>query len=207
MFRGIDDESKLFRAARVGMAIFACGLALLMYDCGVRHLPGGATAPATRFEQIMAYNAALAQANDGFADNVISLEASGVIAKGSAKSILVEQARIAAADKTITRDLQAAANCGLAAAGPSATPAQVSDASALCAKSYAAELQNAVTLITDAIASLNNGLLLPVAEQNRFKLAALLAGIQNLSQQILGTLREYSIVSRAVPVQEVQPWA
>src|SRR5258707_12550646 len=106
MFRGIDDESKLFRAVKVkvGMAIFACGLALLMYDWAARHLPGGVTAPATRFEQIMAYNAALAQANDGFADNVITLETSGAIAKTSAKSILVLQARIAAADTPVTRD-------------------------------------------------------------------------------------------------------
>jgi hypothetical protein len=203
--RGID-EKKLFPAIVVCVSLFVGGLVLLAYGCAVRHLPNGTTQPATRFEQIMSYNAAIAQANDGFADNVIGLQSSGVITKGAAKTILTEQAQIAIAHKKITADLQAAASCGLANAGASATPAQVSDASAVCAKSYAAELQNALNLILNSLANLNSGGLLGVGEQQRFQLAQVLASIGNLAQQIIGTLREYAVIARLGASREVCAW-
>jgi hypothetical protein len=201
------DPRKLFPAMAVCLAIFAGMVVLLFAGCAVRHNANGTTTPATRFEQIMAYNTAIAQANDGFADNVIGLQSSGDVSKESAKSILTMQARIARADKSITGILKSAANCGLANAGSSATLAQVSDASALCAKSYGAELQNAVNLILDSLAQLNNGLLLGVkTDQKRFGLAQALASVQNLAQQILGALREYSVIARLEASREVYAW-
>jgi hypothetical protein len=200
---GIDPR-KLFPAVAVCLAIVAGMVALLFSGCAVRHNANGTTTPATRFEQIMAWNAAIAQTNDGFADNVIGLQSSGDVSKDSAKNILVAQARIAQADKSITGYLKTAASCGLTNAGSSATPAQVSDASALCAKSNGAELQNAINLILNSLADLNSGLLLGVKnDQKRFALAQALASIQNLAQQIFGALREYSVIARFETSREV----
>jgi hypothetical protein len=97
VFNGVD-ERKLLPAIVVSFCLFLAGLILLasgLGGCAVRHLPGGGTQQATRFEQVLAWNASLAQANDGFAENVIALQRGGIVGIAEAKNILVGEAKIA----------------------------------------------------------------------------------------------------------------
>jgi hypothetical protein len=185
------SQRKLFPAMAVCRAIVAGMVALLFSGCAVRHLPNGTTQPATRFEQIMAWNTALAQTNDGFADNVISLANAGTISKDSARIILYKQGEIAQADKRITENLKAAALCGSTNAAPGSTPQQISDASGACAKTYSQGLDRDFTFIVNALAALNSQKLLGLSDPERAAIGATLTALQNFVHDIVGLLQEY----------------
>jgi hypothetical protein len=195
---------------RLKPAIWLCGLLflglllLLVYGCAVRNLPGGGTAPATTFEKILAWNAALAQANDGIASNVIALQQSGVIPVTDAKTILVKQAAIAVADKRITERIISGAACATQSAGPNATAAQIDAAAATCAKGYGAGLAADAQLILAAIADVNSSGLLGIKDPvKRQALSDLLATVQNLVHKIYTSLENQGVIK--VSFLEVQP--
>jgi hypothetical protein len=171
--------------------VIAIVAVLLGAGCAVRHLPNGATAPATKWEQLMAWNAALAQTNDGLADNVISLQKNGTISKDAAHIILFKQGSIAQADKRITANLQAAALCGSTNAAPGATPAQLSDASGACAKTYGQALDRDFSLVLTTVAELNSQKLLGLSDQERGAIGPELMALANLVHDIVGVLQHY----------------
>lgn len=193
------DRRRLFPAFAVCLAMFAGLVALLFSGCAVRHNANGTTSAATRFEQLMAWNTALAQANDGFADNVIALQKAGTLSKDSAYVTLFKQAQIAQADKRITANLKAAALCGTQNAGAGATPQQISDASGACAKTYTEALDRDFGVITDSIAAVNSQKLLGLSDSERQALAQTLTGLQNLVHDIVGLLKEYGASTAVNP--------
>ncbi len=194
MFRGID-EKKFLPAMVVCFCLF-CGLLLVFaFGCAVRHLPGGGTQPASAFEQVLAWNAALAQANSGFADNVIGLQRTGFLEIQAARGILVKQATIAQADKRITDRISAAALCGADSAGANAAPAQLDAATAKCAQISGPGIAADINLITGAIADLNSAELLAVKDQTkRQALADLLSSIGALVGKIYRSLETQGVV-------------
>jgi hypothetical protein len=185
------DRRKIFPAMAVCLALFAGAIVLLCSGCAVRHNANGTTSPATRFEQLMAWNTALAQTNDGFVDNVISLQQAGTISKDSAHVILYKQGEIAQADKRITENLKAAALCGTQSAGTGATPTQLSDASGACAKTYKEALDRDFTLVVNALAALNSQKLLGLSDPERAAIGTTLTTLQNFVHDIVGLLQEY----------------
>jgi len=192
--RGID-ERKLLPAAVVCLAIAGMCLLLLVWGCAVRHLPGGQTAAATVFEQVLAWNAAAAQANDGFADNVIGLQKSGMLGVPEAKTILLKQAAIAEADARITARIQAAASCAVTQAGASPTTQQLDAAGASCAQISGPGITLDLNLILAALADLNNGGLLAVKDTAKQQaLAALVASVQALIAKIYASLEAQGVV-------------
>jgi hypothetical protein len=193
------DEKKIIRAAVVCFCLFVSGLILLalMDGCGaVRHLSGGATQPATRFEQVLAWNAAAAQANDGFADNVIGLQHSGLLSIPEAKPILVVEGKIAQADKRITDRITAAATCAAEQAGANATVVQLDAAGVACAQISGPGLAADINLILGSISDLNSTGLLAVKDTvKRQALSDLLATIEALVNKIYSSLEGGGVVA------------
>src|SRR5882672_798584 len=170
-------------------------LCLLVAGCAVRHLPGGGTAPATNFEQVLAWNAAAAEANDGFASNVIALQQGGMMGIPEAKTILIEQGAIASADKRITERISAAATCAARQAGTAATAAQLNAAAVVCARISGKGLAADINLILGAIADLTTTGLVPVKDQvKRQALVELLGTIQVLVQKIYNSLETQGVI-------------
>jgi hypothetical protein len=196
MYRGID-EKKFFPAMVVCICLFAFGLILLAASgCAVRHLPDGTTAKATKLEQILAWNAAVAQANDGFADNVIQLQRGGMMGIPEAKKILVGQAKIAEADKRITDRIAATAACATTQAGTNATAAQLDAAAATCAHSGGPGLVTDINAILAVLSDLNTSGLDGVKDPaKRQALTELLGTIQALVQKIYGTLESLGVTN------------
>ena len=189
------EPRKVFRASVVCLALAAAGALELMYGCAVRHLPGGATAPATNFEQILAWNAAVAQANSGFADNVIGLQQSAMLTIPEAKTILVGQATIAAADKRITDRISAAASCAATQAGTTATAAELNAAAVGCAAISGPAIATDINLILGAISDLTTSGLTPVKDPvKKQALTELLGTIQALVQNIFSSLKSQGVV-------------
>jgi hypothetical protein len=213
MINGID-ERKLLPAIVFCFCVFVGGCLLLAFGCAVRHLPNGTTAPATTFEQVLAWNASAAQANDGFADNVIGLQRAGFLSVPDAKTILLKQAAIASADARITTRITAAAACGAQQAGANATPAQLDSAAAGCSAIFAPAIGQDIVLILGAISDLNTSALLAVKDPvKKQALSDLLATIEALIQKIssslvsVGVLKSASLVeSRPLLFAEVQSW-
>lgn len=175
--------------------VLAGVLVLLSGGCAVRHLPGGGTAPATRFEQVLAWNAAIAQANDGFADNVIALQRSGLLEMQYAKAVLLKQAAIAKADQQITNQISAAALCATQSAGSNPTPAELDAAGATCAQVSASALATEVQLITSSIAELNSGMLLGVKDPAKKQaLDGILTTIGGLVTNISSALTQGGVI-------------
>lgn len=189
-------RNKLLPAIVVCFCLFGAGLVLLFSGgCAVRHLPGGKTAPATRFEQVLAWNAAIAQANDGFADNVIALQRSGLLEMEYAKAVLLKEAAIAKADQQITQQIGAAALCATQQAGPNATPAQLDAAGASCAQVSAPAIAVEVKLITDSLTDLNGGMLLGVKDPAKKQaLDAILTTIGGLVTNISSALTQGGVI-------------
>jgi hypothetical protein len=205
VFNGVD-ERKLLPAIVLSFCLFVAGLILLasgLGGCAVRHLPGGGTQPATRLEQVLAWNASLAQANDGFAENVIALERGGIIGIAEAKTILVGEAKIAEADKRLTDRIRAAAVCAVNKAGGSATALQLDQAGSDCAQISGPGIAADLNLILGTLADLNaTGLLAVKDDAKRQALSDLLATISGLVNQIYGALERASIVpARAAEVR------
>lgn len=180
-------------AGGTGAVVLLC---FLVSGCAVRHLPTGGTVAATKFEQVLAWNAGLAQVNNGFADNVIALSGAGTISKDSAHVILYRQGLIAQADKGITADLKAAALCGSQNAGANPTAQQLSDASGACAKTYAAEFKRDFGVITQIAGELttSNPKVLGLSDKERQAIAQTVASLQMLVTDIVGVLQEYGAV-------------
>lgn len=178
------------------VALLLAGLTLFLFGgCAVRHLPGGATQKATNFEQILAWNAAAAQANDGFADNVIGLQQAGFLGIPEAKNILLKQGAIAQADQRITDRISAAAKCAGEQAGPSATAAQLDAAAAACAQISGPGLASDINLILGSLTDLNSGMLLGVKnDAKRQALSELLATIQTLVGKIYSSLETQGVI-------------
>lgn len=167
---------------------------MLADGCAVRHLPGGGKQPATAFEQVLAWNAALAQANDGFADNVIALQRSQIISLDAAKSILVKQATIAHADQQITAQISAAANCAQQAAGSAATSSDLDAAGVKCAQVSSSALKTEVDLITSTLSTLDQETLLGVKDQaKRQALTGLISTIGELITNIGSALSKQGV--------------
>lgn len=163
--------------------------------CAVRHLPGGGTEKATNFEQILAWNAAAAQANDGFADNVIGLQRSGIIGIPEAKNILLKQGAIAQADQRVTDRISAAAKCAGDQAGPNATAVQLDALAAACAQISGPGLASDINLILGSLTDLNNGMLLGVKnDAKRQALSELLATVQVLVGKIYSSLETQGVI-------------
>lgn len=189
------DKRKLLPAAIVCFAIAAAAVILLVCGCAVRHLPGGGTAPATTFEKVLAWNASAAQANDGFADNVIALQQAGMLGIPEAKVILLKQAAIAAADSRITERIRTAANCAATQAGASATTAQLDAAGATCAQISGPGIATDINLITSAIGDLNQTGLTGIKDPVKQKaLADLLATVQALVKNIYDALEAQGVI-------------
>lgn len=194
---GYGVPRKQLRAAIVVCLclMFAGVLVLLAGGCAVRNLPGGGTAPATRFEQVLTWNAAIAQANDGFADNVIALQRSGILEMDYAKAVLLKQAAIADADQKITQQIQAAALCASQAAGANATAAQLDTAGVACSQATSSAIGSEVQLITSSIADLNNGMLLGVKDPAKQQaLTAILTTIGQLVANISSALTQGGVI-------------
>jgi hypothetical protein len=197
MHRGID-EKKLLPAIVVCFSIFFAGVFLLVMNlsgCAVRHLPGGGTAKATNFEQILAWNAAAAQANDGFADNIIGLQHAGMMGIPEAKGILVKQVAIAEADKRITARISAAASCAAGQVAANAPAAHLDAAAASCAQISGMGLAADINAILGSIADLESTGLLAVKDTaKRQALTELLGTIQALVKQIYGSLESQGVI-------------
>lgn len=194
MTNGID-ERKLLPAIVVCFTLFLGGCLLLAFGCAVRHLPNGATAPATNFEQILAWNAAVAQANSGFADNVISLQQTGFLEVQQAKGILLKQGAIAQADKRITDRITAAAACGATQAGTTATAEQLDAATAACAQISGPAIGQDIALILGTINDLNTSWLVGVKDRaKRQALSDLLTTLEVLIRKISGSLSFEGVV-------------
>lgn len=182
-------------ALKKSAAPIVVAFVLLVAGCAVRHLPDGTTAKATNFEQILAWNAAAAQANDGFADNVIALQRGGAMGIPEAKTILVTQAKIAEADKRITARISAAATCAAQQAGTNATAVQLDAAAATCAQISAPGLAADINVILGSISDLNSAGLVAVKDPaKRQALTELLGTIQALVQKIYGTLESQGVI-------------
>ncbi len=183
-------------AAPPAVTLLLAGLTLFVFGgCAVRHLPNGATQKATNFEQILAWNAAAAQANDGFADNVIGLQRTGVIGIPEAKNILLKQGAIAQADQRITDRISAAAKCAGEQAGPNATAAQLDSAAAACAQISGPGLASDINLILGSLTDLNSGMLLGVKnDAKRQALSELLATVQVLVGKIYSSLESQGVI-------------
>ena len=212
MVNGID-ERKLRPALVLCFCLFLALCVLLSFGCAVRHLPNGTTAPATNFEQVLAWNAAIAQANSGFADNVINLQKTGFLEVTQAKGILLKQGALAQADKRITDRISAAASCGAQQAGASATPAQLDAAAATCAQISGPAITNDISLILGTINDLNTSWLVGVKDPaKRQALSDLLTTIEVLVRKISsalvfeGVVKAAAIGSRPLILAEVQPW-
>jgi hypothetical protein len=191
---GVKTRQQLRSAIVVCFSIVLLGALLLIFGCAYRNTATGKQ-PATNFEQILAWNAAAAQANDGFASNVIGLQQAGVLPIADARTILTAEAKIAEADKRITDRISAAAACGAEQAGTTATSAQLDSASAACAQISASGIAADVTLILGTIGDLNNTGLLAVKDAaKRQALSDLLAGIQVLVQKIYSTLEAVGVL-------------
>jgi hypothetical protein len=193
------------------VAVYLCILIVLLAmvlagGCAVRHLANGTTQPATTFEQVLAWNAAIAQANDGFADNVIALQSSGVLTVAEAKTILTKQGQIAQADKRITDAVGAAAACGAQNAGSTATSAQLDSASAACAQTSGASIAKDVNLILTLASDLAGTDLVGVKDPaKRQALATFLSTVQQLINKIYASLESVGVVLKA-QLREVAPW-
>jgi hypothetical protein len=188
MINGID-ERKLFPAIVFCFCLFVGGCLLLAFGCAVRHLPNGTTAPATNFEQVLAWNAAAAQANDGFADNVIALQKAGFLDVTQAKGILLKEGAIAQADKRITDRISAAAGCGSQQAGTNATAAQLDAATATCAQIAGRAIANDIALILGTINDLNTSWLVGVKDPaKRQALSDVLTTLEVLIRKISSSL-------------------
>lgn len=186
------------------VAVFSC--AVLLAGCAVRHLANGSTQPATAFEQMLAWNAAVAQANDGFADNVIAMQNSGLLTVPQAKAILVKQATIAKADVRLTNRIGTAAQCGAQKAGTAATSAQLDAAAASCAQLSATGIVADVNLILTTLSDLNGTNLVGVKDAaKRQALADLLQTVQTLVNKIYATLEAAGVVLKS-EIEEVRPW-
>jgi len=189
------ERDKLFPAKVVVYSILAAGAILTLFGCAVRHLPSGATAPATRLEPVLVWTAALAQANDGFADNVIGLQRAGFLGMNEAKAILLRQAAIADADNALLLQLRGASQCAVAAAGPNPSPAALDAAGSSCAQVSAAALKNELNAITAAVADLNNAGVLAVKDPaKRQALTALLLTTAQLVANIVDALTKGGIL-------------
>lgn len=193
---GYDRKRRnLLGASMVCFALFFAGLLFLAYGCAVRHLPGGMTAPATKFEGILAWNAAAALANDGFADNVIALQRGGSLSITQARTILLKQGAIAQADRRITERISAAALCATEKLGANAAPAAIDQAAADCAKISGPGLAADVNLILATVTDLNNSGLLAVKDPTeRQALSGLLANVEGLVQRIYSTLESQGVI-------------
>jgi hypothetical protein len=188
-------RKKLVLAIIVCWSLVALGIVPLLNGCAVRHIPGGGTAPATTFEQVLAWNAAAAQANDGFASNVISLQQGGTIGIAQAREILVKQAAIAEADKRITARISAAANCASAQVGSTANAAQLNAAGITCAQLAAPGVATDISLITGTISDLTTTGLTGISDPaKRQALIELLGTISALVQQIAGALQTQGVI-------------
>lgn len=190
------DERKLLPAMVVCCCLVAAALIVLGIGCGaVRHLPGGGTQPATRFEQILVWNAAAAQANDGFADNVIGLQRAGFLGIPAAKNILVEQAKIAEADRRLTNRISAAALCATQQAGPNATIPQLDTAGAACVEISASGIAADLDLVLGSISDLNTTGLLEVKDPaKRLTLSNLLADLKAFIDKIYSSLESGGVI-------------
>lgn len=188
-------RTELLPAIVVCFCLFAAGIVLIFEGCAVRHLPGGGTAPATRFEQVLAWNAALAQANDGFADNVIALQRGGVIEMEYAKAVLLKQAAIAKADRDITNQISAAALCATDQLGKNAVPSELDAAGVTCAQVSSSALATEVQLITDTLTDLDKNLLLGVKNQDKRKaLDAFVVTIGETITNIASALKQGGVI-------------
>jgi hypothetical protein len=186
--------------------LFLSLVVLLVFGCASRHLPSGATAPATKFEQLLVWNTALAQANDSVAQNIVALQQAGVISVPQAKIILLKQGAIAQADQRITARIQTAATCGQQQAGATATAAQLDAAAAACAKAAGggSQLGADLNLIPQFVADLNNATLLGIKDPAKQKtITDLLTAIQTIVKQIFDSLHSLGVVAR---LEEVHSW-
>jgi|SRR5579864_375268 len=189
-------RDKLLSAAVVCFCLFLAGCLLLAWGCAVRHLPGGGTAPATTFEQVLAWNAALAQANDGLADNIIALQRTGIVEMEYAKSILLRQAAIAKADQQITAQIKAAADCAKQQLGANAVPSELDAAAAACAQVSAPALAFEVDTITKLLVAMNSDGLTGIKDPaKRDAINGLLVTIGGLISNIASSLTRAGVVT------------
>lgn len=195
---GVKSVKQIRSAIVVCFAIAVIGLIAIAFGlggCAVRHLPGGGTQPATKFEQILAWNAALAQANDGFADNVIGLQKTGFLGIPETRAILLKQAAIASADKRITDRIGAAATCAQQQVGANPTTAALDAAAVTCAQISGPAIATDINLIVSSVGDLNTtGILAVKDDVKRQALAELLASVQALLAQISGSLTSQGVI-------------
>jgi|SRR5882724_857023 len=198
MFRHGIDGKKLLPAIVVCFTLFFAGLVLLAYGCAYRHLPGGGKAPATAFEQVLAWNAAGAQANSGLADTIIGLQRAGFISIPAAKSILIKQGQIAEADLRITNLISAAAACAQQSAGANATTAELDAAGAACAKISAPQLRRDIDLVTSLIVALTDESALGIKDPaKRDATTAVVKNMGNLIGQVFTMLSKVGVLAPA----------
>lgn len=190
------NRKKLLPAIVACFVLFLLGIFLLV-GCAVRHTPGGGTAPATTFEQILVWNTALAQANDGIVDNVIGLQHAGLISVSEAKTILAKQGSIAQADNRVTARLKAATACAQTTAPASPSPAQLDAAAVTCEKgipgtSLKGDLQ-LVLLVVHGLTS-GNDLLSIKDPAKRQAILDLVASVETLTKQIFSALQTQGVI-------------
>lgn len=146
---GGRNDGRKIRLTLTAAAVLLCG-------CAVQHLPNGGTRPASQIEQMLAWNTALAQANNVISDNVIGLQRSGLLDVPTARAILIKQGQIAQADLRITQILTLAAACASSQAGPNATPQVIDAATKSCLAGLGPGLKADIDAIMLALTALAN---------------------------------------------------
>lgn len=191
------DKTKICAAVVVCLSLFIAGLILLASGCAVRHMPGGGTAPATNFEQVLAWNAAGMQANDGLASNVIALQEAGVFSVEKTKSILTKQAQIAQADTRITNLISAAALCAQKAAGDKATAAELNNAEVACSAIAGPALKQNIDLVMKMLTALTSEAVVGIKDPEKSAaITAILTNMSNLIGQVFQVLAKAGILPR-----------
>lgn len=107
----LHKKKLLLRAGTLFLAASLLGGAALvfsMYGCAAK-VPATATTPGrmgTPMENVLAYNASLAEANRAVAMAVIAAQQAGEIGVPAANDVLTAQSKIADADRQVTYTLQ-----------------------------------------------------------------------------------------------------
>ena len=165
------------------LAVGILGLAALQ-GCSALHIAGGGRKP-TALEQVLTWNAALAEANLSVAQGVIAANQANEIDVPTSNAILTEQSRIADADRQLTPILAKA--CTAQAQIQACNPAILTGDSATIQGFLTTIATSGQNLVKDGTAGIKN-------PQRQQSVSQAIASINTLAGEMLASLKTLGVL-------------
>jgi hypothetical protein len=168
----------------IGTMLLTLGGGLVMHGCSVLHVAGGGRKP-TAIEQVLTWNAALADANLSVAQGVIAANQANQIDVPTSNAILTEQSRIADADRQLTPILAKA--CSPQATIQACNPAILSGDAVMIQNFLAVISVAGQNLVKDGTAGIKN-------PQRAQSVGTAIASINTLAGEMTQSLKALGIL-------------